>query len=207
MSMRTIIALGFILFIAGCKTVPTEKPIEISEGQWKAKALVKDKEQSRSYIVNLNLNAVKNEKLRMDVTSALGTGVASMVVQDSEVRYILVDSKRFYFGQPQPNVMRPILAAPIDPRWLHNLLFDIPMPDKSWVCTSDASGLVQDCKDRVSALEVSWTARAGQKKTIQIDHPKAYVQIIVQEFKPKVEDRKNLFNLEAPEGYQKLRVR
>lgn len=205
--MRMIIALGIVVVLTGCKTAPPEKQIQISEGQWKTKALVKDKEQSRSYIVNINFNAIKNQKLRMDVTSALGTGVASMVVQDSEVRYILLDSKRFYFGQPQPNVMRPILAAPLDPRWLQSVLFDMPIPDKSWICSSDASGLVQECKEGASSLQVTWSGRVGQKKTIHIDHPKAHVQIIVQEFKPKVEDRKNLFNLEAPEGFQKLRVR
>ena len=46
----------------------------------------------------------------MDVTTTLGTGVASLVVDHKEVRYVLFDSKRFYYGQPQPGVMRPILG-------------------------------------------------------------------------------------------------
>ena len=76
----------------------------------------------------------------MDVTTTLGMGVASAWWIAKEVRYVLFDSKRFYYGAPQPDVMRPILAMPFDPRWIHNLLFEEAFPDKSWVCTRDSSG-------------------------------------------------------------------
>lgn len=179
----------------------------VSEGHWRAKALIRDKEQSRSYIVNLNFNLVRGQKTRMDVASALNTAVASLLTDDKEVRYILFDSKRFYFGKPQLDVMRPILAIPLDPRWIQNLLFDLPIAEKSWSCTQDSRGLVQNCTDAATGLKISWSQRLGPKKTIAIEHPKAMVQINVQTFKAKVEDRKNLFTLEAPEGYQQLRVR
>jgi len=202
---NTFMAVLF-LFAAGCVTAP--KNLEgIKEGHWKAKALIKDNEQARSYIVNLNMNAVRDERARMDVISTLGTGVATLLVDNKEVRYVLFDSKRFYFGPPQPDVMRPILAIPFDPRWLHNILFEQPLTDKTWTCTKDGAGLLKDCRDSATALKVSWSARQGEKKTILIEHAKASVQINVQSFQPKVEDRKNLFVLEAPAGYQKLRVR
>lgn len=204
--MKCIIPLLLIVTLAGCASAP-HRVSNLNEGNWKAKALVKDKEQGRSYIVNLNFNAIKNQKARMDVTSALGTGVAALVVEDKEVRYLLVDSKRYYYGSPQPDVMRPILSVPFDPRWLHNLLFEMPIPDKSWSCTEGNGGWLQECRDLASGVTVKWANRQGDKKTVQIDHVKASVQINVQTFKPKVEDRKNLFVLEAPDGYQKLRVR
>lgn len=169
--------------------------------------MVNDKDQGRSYIVNLNFNAIRNQRARMDVTSTLGTGVAALVVAPKEVRYVLLDSKRFYYGQPQPDVMRPILAIPFDPRWIHNLLFEEEIPDKSWSCTRDGSGQLMDCKDAVTQTEIKWTDRKGDHKTILVEHAKASVQIKITSFKPKVEDRKNLFVIEAPEGYQKLRVR
>ncbi len=200
------LSMVFLLALNGCITKPM-KMDSIDEGNWKAKALIRDKEQSRSYIVNLNFNLVRGQRTRMDVTSALNTGVASLVTDGKEVRYIMFDSKRFYYGRPQADVMRPILSIPIDPRWIQNMLFDEAIPDKSWTCTSDSNGIVQECKDGVTGLKVSWGQRLGPKKTITIDHGKATVQINVQTFKSKVEDRKNLFVLEAPEGYQKLQVR
>lgn len=201
----------FILAVAlsalwGCVSAPVRLN-NVKEGHWKAKALIRDKEQSRSYIVNLNLNAVRDERARMDVLSTLGTGVASLVVVPKEVRYVLFDSKRFYYGPPQPDVMRPILAIPFDPRWLHNILFEQPLTEKSWTCTKDGDGWLNECRDSVTGLKITWAEREGQKKKVMIEHAKASVQINVQSFQPKVEDRKNLFLLEAPNGYQKLRVR
>lgn len=205
--MKRLLGLtGSIWLLSGCVTAPM-KMDKVVEGNWKAKALIRDKEQSRSYIVNLNLNAVRGSKTRMDVTSALNTGVASLVSDDKEVRYILFDSKRYYFGKPQTGVMRPILSIPFDPRWLQNMVFDLPITDKSWSCTTASSGLVDACSDSLTGLKVSWSQRMGPNKTITIEHAKAMVQINIQSFKSKVEDRKNLFALEAPEGYQKLQVR
>jgi hypothetical protein len=200
--------LFFILWLSlfGCAGAPV-KMTNVNEGHWRARALIKDLEQSKSYIVNLNINAVRDQRVRMDVTSTLGTGVASMLVDQKDVRYVLLDSKRFYYGNSQPDVMRPILSIPFDPRWLHNILFDETLPEKSWTCVRDGSGLLKECKDSILNLKISWSNRKGEKKTILIEHPKATVQINVQSFKPKVEDRKNLFQLEAPAGYQKLRVR
>lgn len=205
--MKTLIVLAFCaLPIAGCRSGPAVKLNQATEGQWRAKALVKDRERSRSFIVNMNFNAVKGGPSRMDVTSTLGTGVASLLVEPREVRYVLFESKRFYFGPPQAEVMRPILAIPFDPRWLHNLLFEEPITDKGWTCENDAGGFLQSCQD-ASGLKVSWSGRHGEHKTVMIDHPRASVQLNISSFRPKVEDRKDLFVLEAPEGYQKLRVR
>lgn len=169
--------------------------------------MIRDKEQARSYIVILNFNAVKDERARMDVTSTLGTGVASLVVAPTEVRYVLLDSKRFYFGSPQLDVMRPILAIPFDPRWLHNILFDMPIEGSDWSCQRGEADFLKECVNSKVNLKVSWSARSGERKTVFIEHPKAEVQINFQSFQPKVQDRKNLFVLEAPEGFQKLRVR
>ncbi len=203
--MIQIILSVAVAALVGCQTAPLRMN-SAREGQWEAKALIKDKEQARSYVVNMNFNAVRSEQARMDVTSALGSGVASLVVDAKEVRYILFDSKRFYFGTPQIDVMRPILSIPFDPRWLHNILFEIPFAEKSWTCVLSSDWL-SECRDSVTGLKITWSARQGQKKTIFIEHPKATVQINVRSFEPKVEDRKNLFTLEAPSGYQKLRVR
>lgn len=203
---KPLLLLTAFVALAGCITKPM-KMDSIDEGNWKARALIRDKEQSRSYIVNLNFNLVRGQRTRMDVTSALNTGVASLVTDMKEVRYIMFDSKRYYYGRPQADVMRPILSIPIDPRWIQNMLFDEAIPDKSWTCTNGSNGMVEECKDGVTGLKVSWGQRLGPKKTITIDHGKATVQINVQTFKAKVEDRKNLFQLEPPEGYQKLQVR
>ena len=206
MFKRLIIFATAALTLSGCSSAPM-KFGDVKDGNWKAKALIKDKEQSRSYIVNLNFNVKRDEAARMDVTTTLGTGVASLLVDKKEVRYLLFDSRRFYFGSPQPGVMRPILSIPFDPRWIQNILFDIPFAEKSWTCTKDENDTLQDCQDSVTGLKITWSGRQGAKKTILLEHAKASVQINVQSFRSKVEERKNLFSLEAPEGFKTLRLR
>lgn len=206
MTFHKILLSFLILLISACATAPV-KLTDYGQGHWRAKALIKDLEQNRSYVVYLNFNAVKDEQARMDVSSALGTGVASLVVGPKDVRYILFDSKRFYYGPSQSSVMRPILAMPFDPRWIHNVLFEKPLVDKEWQCTRDQRGFIENCFDSATDTRIVWSARHGDRRSVVLEHPKASVQITFQSFQPKVEDRKNLFVLEAPEGYEKLRVR
>jgi hypothetical protein len=206
MLKHALIFFAATVVLSACSSMPM-KFTDVKEAQWKAKALIKDKEQSRSYIVNLNFNVKRDQITRMDVTTTLGMGVASLLVADKEVRYALFDSKRFYYGSPQPGVMRPILSIPFDPRWLQNILFETPIAEKTWTCTKDSAGELLDCQDSASGIKITWSGRHGVKKTILIEHSKASVQINVQSFRPKVEERKNLFSLEPAPGFQKLRVR
>ncbi|NJL23826.1 MAG: hypothetical protein HC902_00660 [Calothrix sp. SM1_5_4] len=120
---------------------------------------------------------------------------------------MLFDSKRVLLRAAQPDVMRPILSIPFDPRWIHNLLFEEPIRGGGWSCKPGPDGYLSSCRDSVSLTAISWGGRRGEKRSIHIEHPRATLQIQVTAFKPKVEDRKNLFMLEAPEGYQKFRVR
>src|SRR5258708_6808537 len=142
--------------LVACKSVPMQFN-DVQEGNWKAKALIKDNEQSRSYIVNFNMNVKKGETAPMDVTTTVGTGGASLLVDNKEVRYVLFDSKKFYYGPPQPGVMRPILAIPFDPRWLQNILLDTNITDKGWSCNRDAEGWLSDCVDNVNGLKITWS--------------------------------------------------
>lgn len=193
--------------LSNCATVAPINYEKITEGRWSAKALVKDKEQSRTYIVNLDLNAVREKQLRMDVSAALGTTVAALVVNGKEVKYLLVEPKKYYFGKSRADVMRPILSVPFDPRWLHNILFEIPFAEKNWSCSRDPKGLLLECKDANTGVKITWSARNGQKKTVFLEHARANVQMNFSSFKPKVEERADLFELKAPQGFDRFNVR
>jgi hypothetical protein len=193
--------------LSACRTAPPVKTSDFNEGHWQGKALIKDLKENKSFIVKLNLNAIKNQNLRMDVVSTLGTGVASMTADDDSVRYLLIPEKKFFFGAPSAEVMKPILLLPFDPRWLHNLLFEVPFQDQSWLCVNDGAGLLSSCINEAAGLKVTWSGRSGEKRTVFLEHAKASVQINISSFRPKVETRKNLFALEAPSNYRKFRVK
>lgn len=204
-SLNLILAVCFIL-LAGCAS----KPMVMSnqdQGNWRARALIKDKELSRSFIVVLDFNAVRRKSTRLDVTSTLGQQVASLVVNDSTVNYHTADAKKFYTSAPRPEALRPILSIPLDPRWLQNILFEEPIPAKSWTCKSDKDGFLIECKDKATELTISWRDRKGVKRRIDLVHPKAEIQISFISFSPKISKPEKLFTLDAPSGYQKIKLR
>lgn len=203
--MKLILVIAAVLFFSGCATAPVSYD-KFQEGNWKAKALVKDRDQNRSYIVALNFNAVRGKQVRMDVSTTLGGPVAALASDQKEVHYLLVDVKKFYYGSTRPDVMRPILSIPFDPRWLHNLLFEIPFTDKGWTCQNDGKYLAK-CSEAGTGLTVTWASRVGERRTIQIEHKRANVQLNIQSFQAKVEDRKDLFDLKAPSAFEKLNLR
>lgn len=205
MLMRAFEIFALLLLVA-CTSAPM-KMNEVKEGNWKARALIKDKEHSRTYIVNLDFNAIQNDSLRVDVSSTLGQQVASLVVTGKEVRYFTTDNKKFYTGSPRPEALKPILAIPLDPRWLQNILFDVAPNAAGWNCQNDAQGFVADCKLPASNLSIVWSNRKGPNKTVDVSHPRAEIQLNVRSFTAKVEKMDHLFDLQAPEGYQKLRLR
>lgn len=204
--MSRMISVVGLLLLVGCTSAPM-KMSSVKEGNWKGRALVKDKERSRTFIVNLDFNAVHKENLRVDVSSTLGQPVSSLVVNDKEVRYFLADNKTFYAGTPRPESLKPILAIPLDPRLLQSVLFDEAPTGNGWACKNDGKGFVSECRNTSNNLNIVWSNRKGAGKTIDITHPRAEIQVSVRSFTPKVEKVDHLFDLQAPEGFQKTRLR
>lgn len=174
------------------------------EGQWGSKVLVKDKVKSKSFIVNVDIQAVRDQKLRMDVTAAMGTPVASLVLDADEVKYILFRQRRYYEGVASNKALKPILSVPLDPRLFYNLLFDQPIADKSWSCTKDEKGFLAVCESPAEGLKVTWKDRKGRRKAIYIEHDKASLQMNLSSFSPRADE---VFSLQAPKSFKKYRLR
>lgn len=202
-----IICILSVVFcgLAACQMAPKRYDKE-SEGHWQARVLVRDKEASRSQVVNLDLNAQLHERLRMDITAAMGHHVASFVMSPEEVRYLVVRDRKFYEGPASPQALRPILAIPIDPSLLHNIAFDLPIENKDWTCARDEKGYLASCRNLRDNLEVRWSDRKGQRKTVFIDHPSASLQMNFTHFSPCLDERAGLFELEPPRGFKRVRI-
>jgi hypothetical protein len=197
--MRALTLFVLTMFgLAGCQTAPVRYN-EQNEGQWAAKALVRNKREGRSAIVHLDVNAVQKEKLRMDVTAALGHPVASLVINGKRLTYVLIDSKQYYQGEPTSAALKPVLGVPLNPKLLYNVFFDLPIEDKSWTCTQDKSGYLIECREAGTELVIRWGERQGRRKLVTIDHPIGLVQINVSSFQPKVGAN---FELTPPKGFR-----
>jgi len=200
-----LLFLGGALFISGCAIAPTRYE-EVKEGQWEARALIKDKRSRKSYIVNLDINAVQKERMRVDVTAALGHPVASMVLEGSNLSYVLLETQQAYKGPAKPEALRPVLSVPLSPKYLYSVVFDTPIEDKRWTCTRSSGGFIEECQNLGANMVVRWKDRKGRRKTVFIEHPTATLQINFNSFQPKVEARKNLFGLKIPDNFKILHM-
>lgn len=196
---------GMLVGLTGCQTVPVQTDQQ-PEGQWQAKALVRDKRAGNSAVVSLDINAKQNEqKLRMDVTAALGHPVASLVLNGDQLTYVLIENKTYYKGPATASALKPVLTLPMDPKILFNVMFDLAIEDKSWTCTKDSKGYLTECKDLAAELTIKWSERKGRRKLVNLDHSTASVQINVSSYQPKVEARDKLFELNPPKSFKSLR--
>lgn len=199
--------LFFILLIAGCKTQPVRMD-NVGQANWRARALITDKEHAKKYILVLEMNAIRNERMRVDATSTLGQPIASLVATDSEVRYFTTESKKFYFGPPRPDSLKSILAIPFDPRWLQNILFDEPIAAKNWTCKTDEKGLLTECLDKNTDMKIVWRNRQGEGRNIDIIHAKGEIQMSFRSFNRKIDGPADkLFALQPPPGFQEVKIK
>lgn len=202
--------LRFLLFCClaisfmGCQTAPFRYENQ-NEGNWQAKALVRDKKAGQYAVVNLDVNAVKNEKLRMDITAALGHPVAVVLVDSKSINYVLFEQKQYYKGSAGAQTLKSLIKVPLDPRYVNNIMFDLPIEDKSWVCTRDKANYLSECHSEADGLDIKWSDRKLQRKRITIEHALGSVQINVTEYKSKVETRDHLFELNPPKSFTPIR--
>lgn len=200
-----ILVFGFLgIFLLGCQSAPL-RYAEQSEGQWTAKALVKNKKDSKSAVVGMDINAVQGKKIRIDVTAALGHPVASMVMQEKQLTYVLMEKKQYYQGNATEDALARVINIPVNPHLLYNLFFDLPVTEKSWACTQDSKGFLTECKQAKNNLLLRWADRHGRRKVLYIDHPDGSLQINVNTFQPKVEGRAGLFELKPPASFRQIR--
>lgn len=164
--------------------------------------LVKDKKTGRSYIVHADWNAEYKDRLRLDILTPLGAHVASLVMNKDEVSYILLKEKKFFKGKAKPQVLEPLISAPLDPHLFYNLLFDFPIADSRWECEKDEQNFLKLCKNSSENLEITWMDRLMDRKTVKIEHPRASLQINFLEYSNKLQDKKNLFVLKAPKSFR-----
>lgn len=200
------LGVTFSLILTSCQTtqVAYEKT---NQGTMQIKALIKDKVKNKSYVVNLKLSAILGEKMRLDVTTPIGIHLASMTLNGDNLKYILPKQSRFYDGEAKERAMIPLLSVPIDPHLIYNLAFDRPVTKKSWSCINDKLGHIESCSRLRDPLNFNWSDRNGAKKTIKIEHAKAFIQMNFNSFEKEIPNKSEIFEIKTPSGFKRIKVK
>lgn len=163
---------------------------------------MRDKAASKSGIVNLQVKAILDKKLRIDILSPIQTHIASLALKGDALSYLIVAEKRGYRGMSSAAAMTPVLRIPLDPKLLYNIFFDQPITDKSWSCTEDEKGMPKECKQLRGSMKITWVTRQGSQRVLEIEHPKAFLQINIHTYDGPVEPNDPKFDLKIPDSFQ-----
>lgn len=195
-----LISAIILVIMAACASKPVAYNQGKNEGQWEAKAQIRNLEKGGSNTLSLEVMAIRDQALRMEISGAMGVRVASLLLKGTHLSYAVHTQKRFFSGPVSERSLRPLLKAEIDPRWLYGIFFDAPL--EGWDCRGEP---VEKC-ERADGTQVLWTERDGEKKRIVISNPKFQLQILVKDFTTKVQSPDRAFHLEAPENYKRYKL-
>lgn len=202
-----LLLMSFYLLTA-CQTFRKAEPLEAVTsativGQWEAKAMIKSRETGDASIVSLDVLAQKPNPMRVEVTTSLGVALASILIKESEVEYIVPKQKRYYSGPLSETALLPVLKIKVDPKILTAALFETSYPD--WQCKA-TEGIIEDCSTP-DGVQLKWEREAQNKKRVSITSPLYDVQIQVKKYESKPVFPQNALVLKVPDSYKKYKLK
>ena len=190
-----------LLVSAACTTAP-KKFSEFKEGTWQGKVLVRDKKASQSAILNLNVRAIDNSALRVDITSPTGTHLGTLLLKGSDAQFLNVSEKTVLKGKSDRAALQSVLRVPIEAAHFYNILFDHPITQKDWSCQVDERAQPQNCVGSKSGVRIEWVHRERDQRTIEIDHATANLQLSLFGFSPQVAEPDKAFQITVPSSFK-----
>ncbi len=200
-SMKKSILSFVAIVILGCTTTnQVEFKSEKNEGQWEAKAQVRNLRTNTVQNLNLDVMAIRNQIMRIEISGPLGIQVGSLLMKKEDLTCLIHTQKKAYTGTGDENSLENFLKVKIDPRWLYSVFFDVEIP--GWACEGKP---VVKC-ERNDGTSIAWTEREGEKKRVTIKGLGYQMQVLVTSFQSKVEKPEKVFNLIIPDSYTKYKL-
>jgi hypothetical protein len=184
------------------KTEPSESAHLQVNGkffQWEVKALIKNITTGEANILNLDIVGQKPYPVRAEVTSSMGIHLASILILEKEIRFLLPKSKKFYSGSVSPKSLGPILNVELDPRLIVASLFNESYPD--WKCEAQ-EGEITNC-ETPNHDRIEWFYnKENLSKRVEIKGENYESQLQFKAQKEVINIKENVFVMKAPENYK-----
>lgn len=203
MSLKLGLLVSALALLSACASQPVQFDESKNQGTWQAKVQVKDLKTNKADILSLEVIAIKDEAMRMEITGTLGARLASLLMKQNEISYAVHTQKKYYRGVLSEKSLKPLLRVDLDPRWLYAAFFDRPVA--GWECVKGEKGLVQKCSQK-NGMEINWSERQGENKRVLIKGSDFEMNVLVKDFTTKVQNADKAFSLEAPPTYKRYKL-
>lgn len=197
---------GLLLALMGCASKEKVPLGDVRVATWESKAQIKDLTKNKTQTVSIDLYAVRNSKLRVEVSATLGYQVASLVMDSSQLTYVIYPQKTFYRGKNSETAFEQVLGIPIHPMNLSNIAFEDPIRAPGWTCSQNEKGLVSQCENRENQTQIKYLSRDDGRKKVSLSSPKFEMIWIIEATQPNDSLKAEIFDLKVPEGYRKIKL-
>lgn len=186
--------------LLACSTKPVSYSASKQEGQWEAKAQIKNFKDESSTTVGLDVMAIKDRAMRIEVSGTLGIQLSSLLMKNEKILILVHPQKKAVFGDTSENALESVFKSAVNPRWLYGIFFDSPI--EGWKCDGNP---VSQCLGP-KGESILWSEREGERKRVTLKGPDFFIQILVKSFQTKVQNPEKAFSLSVPDSYKKLKL-
>ncbi|QDK43844.1 hypothetical protein DOM22_01035 [Bdellovibrio sp. ZAP7] len=203
--MQGLFLLSGAVLLNACATKPVvEGPLQ--QAEWETKALIRDMKENKSNSVSIDMMAVKNQRVRLDITAVMGFQVASLVMSPKEIAYAIYPRKEFYYGKNSEKSVERIIGLSLHPMNLANIAFDEPVRGPGWTCEQDSSRILSKCENKQRSIRVEWKDRTEGKKKVVITAPQFEMQWLFKAPQTEVQFKPETFTLKQPDGFKAIQI-
>ncbi|MDZ4678725.1 MAG: hypothetical protein SGI74_14605 [Oligoflexia bacterium] len=167
----------------------------------------------KSYKLKSDIYVLSGKTVRLDVTTTLDLPLASVLLNDQKIEYVLYRDKKYYSGKPNPHALDPVFPLSIDASTLISLLNEQSI--KNAQCKTEA-GFTSECAGSVGGAQyiVRWEKRAttgllaGRATKVILELPQRHVALkfYYTNWQKTVSNAERLMVLQVPEGFQSFSV-
>jgi hypothetical protein len=174
-----------------------------AQGEWRAKALVKNLKTLKSVTLDLDMVAQEPDRLRIEALGPFSLHVASIASRGDDVRIALTREKKFIEAPADRYALSRVVPVRMAPSDLLALLFDRPLEadNSGWKC------------DRASKPAPEWICQSGTatvarqtddegRRRFQFTAPDSEMDLVITEAHAETPPGDTSYTLEPPPGFK-----
>lgn len=172
-----------------------------AQGQWRAKALVKNLKTEKSVTLDLDMVAQEPDRLRVEASGPFGVHVASIAAKADEVRIALTREKKFLISPADRYALARIVPVRVAPSDLLAILFDRPLEanNSGWKC-APANAPEWSCQSGTATVRRQ-SDDEGRRRFV-FGAPDAQMDLVITEARAETPPGEAAYELKAPTGFK-----
>ncbi len=214
--LKKILIAAFVFTCAACSSSP-EKPEQTeplsNSNKVTPQTLSADvyfEERGHSFKLKSDIYILGSQAVRLDLRTQLDLPLASLILTDKKLEYVLYRDKKYFSGKPGPHALDQIIPLEITASELVSVVTEKPLPSQKCELLE---GKLSKC--RSAAGPMSYTATWGKRENsspwsgkatklvIEIPSRKISLKFYFTDWNKKPSNTDRLYTLNIPSDFHK----